>query len=247
MNPRTLARTGALLVTMVASALLTTVSAAASGDFMGGAGGQDVSWPQCGRDVPISFDTFTVVGVNDGEPFTMNPCFAHQYQAMLGGHAAPPSVYINLQYGATANGYSNCAEADAGCKSYDYGYLAAQYAYTQANYQTHGASLRSSTWWLDVETANDWSDNTGLNAQVVHGAIAYMKTTGHRLGVYSTPRQWYDIVGGYNPGPGIGNWVAGAAALDDYNMCFQPLWAGAPVWLIQYLNDDRDLDEDHSC
>lgn len=241
------ARFGALLSTAAVAVALTTVPAAASGDYIAGAGGQDISWPQCGRDVPVPFETFTVVGVNGGEPFTMNPCFADQYRAMLLSHAAPPTLYINLQYGATQNGYGNCADADAACQSYDYGYLAAQYAYTQANYRTGGASLRASTWWLDVETANDWSDTTGLNAQVVRGAVAYLKTTNHRIGVYSTPRQWYEIVGGYNPGPGIGNWVAGAADLSDFEMCYQGLWPGAPVWLFQYLNDSRDLDEDHSC
>jgi hypothetical protein len=168
---------------------------------MSGAGGQDISWPQCGTGVPIPSDTFTVVGINGGEPFTMNPCFADQYRAMLNGHAAAPSLYINLQYGATKSGYSNCSDADARCQSYDYGYLAAQYAYTQANYRTGGASLRAATWWLDVETANDWNDDQGLNAQVVRGALAYLKTTNHRIGVYSTPRQWSEIVGGYNPGP----------------------------------------------
>lgn len=247
MTWKTFARLGALLSTLVAAALITTVPAAASGDFMGGAGGQDISWPQCGRDVPLPSDTFTVVGVNNGEPFTMNPCFADQYRAMLGSHAAAPSLYINLQFGTSPNGYSGCADGDTACQAYDYGYLAAQYAYTQANYKTGGASLRASTWWLDVETANDWNDDSNLNAQVVRGAIAYLQTTRHRIGVYSTPGQWWDIVGGYTPGAGVGNWVAGAEALDDYTMCFQPLWAGAPVWLFQYLNLDRDLDEDHSC
>ncbi len=238
---------GALLTSVAAAALLTTVPAAASGDYMAGAGGQDISWPQCGRDVPISADTFTVVGVNGGEPFTMNPCFADQYRSMLGGHAAPPSVYINLQYGTTTSGYSNCADADQACQAYDYGYLAAQYAYTRANYRTGGASLKASTWWLDVETDNTWSDNTSLNARVVAGAIDYLKTTGHRIGVYSTPYMWHVIAGGYAPGPGVGNWVAGASSLDDFTMCFHSLWAGAPVWLYQYLNFDRDLDENHSC
>jgi hypothetical protein len=244
---KTLARVGALLSTAAATLMLTAVPAAASGDFMSGAGGQDISWPQCGTSVPITSDTFTVVGINGGEPFTMNPCFADQYRAMLNGHAAAPSLYINLQYGATQSGYSNCSEADTRCQSYDYGYLAAQYAYTQANYRTGGASLRAATWWLDVETANNWNDDQGLNAQVVRGALDYLKTTNHRVGVYSTPQQWGEIVGGYNPGPAIGNWVAGAGGLDDYSMCYQPLWAGAPVWLFQYLNLDRDLDEDHSC
>lgn len=238
----------ALLLTLVtAGALMTAVPAAASGDYIAGAGGQDISWPQCGRDVPLPAETFTVVGVNNGQPFTMNPCFAGQFRAMGGSHAGPPSVYINLDYGETPRGFSGCAPDDHACLAYDYGYMAAVYAYTQANYLTAGSSLRTGTWWLDVETANIWGSDRNLNAQVVRGAIEYLRTTGHRIGVYSTPRQWYSIAGAYNPGPSIGNWVAGAGSLDDYAMCYRSLWPGAPVWLYQYLNLDRDLDENHSC
>lgn len=249
MTWKTFARMGSLLSSLVAASTLalSAVPASASGDYINGAGGQDISWPQCGNDVPLPGDTFTVVGVNNGEPFTMNPCFAGQFRAMTGSRAAAPSVYINLQYGETTDGFSNCSADDHGCQAYDYGYTAALYAYTQANYRTGGASLHTGTWWLDVETMNDWNDNSGLNAQVIRGALDYLKTTGHRLGVYSTPGQWYQIAGAYTPGPGIGNWVAGAESLDDYSMCFQSLWPGASVWLYQYLDLDRDLDEDHSC
>ena len=94
---------------------------------------------------------------------------------------------------------------------------------------------------------SNWSDNTGLNARVVAGAIDYLKTTGHRIGVYSTRRQWNEITGGWNPGSGIGNWVAGADSLDDFSRCGANLWDGAPVWVVQYLNWDLDLDQDRSC
>lgn len=241
------ARMGLLLVLGVAGALLTASPAAASGDYIAGAGGQDISWPQCGRAVALPAETFTVVGVNNGEPFTMNPCFADQFRAMGGSHAGAPSVYINLDYGETNRGFSGCAADNHACLAYDYGYMAALYAYTQANYRTGGASLRTGTWWLDVETLNVWGGDQGLNAQVIHGALDYLRVTGHRTGVYSTPRQWRQIAGGYNPGPSVGNWVAGADGLDDYSMCYHSLWPGASVWLYQYLNDDRDLDEDHSC
>ncbi len=243
---KTRARLGAMTIA-AAAAVLAVTPAAASGDYIPGAGGQDISWPQCGRQVPLPADTFTVVGVNDGTPFTMNPCFGQQYAAMKQSHAAPPSVYINLDYGQSSNGYDHCADGDAVCQAYDYGYLAAEYAYTRANYTTSGDSLEASTWWLDVETENAWSDDQQLNARVVNGAIDYLKTTGHRIGVYSTPEQWREITGGWNPGPGIGNWVAGANSLDDFSECFRALWPGAPVWLYQYENSDRDLDEDHSC
>ncbi|HEX6548074.1 MAG TPA: hypothetical protein VF134_04960 [Candidatus Dormibacteraeota bacterium] len=235
------------LVTAAALAVVTALPVSASGDYMSGHGGSDVSWPQCGRAVDITPDSFSIVGVNNGRPFTMNPCFAGQYAWSKGGHAAPASVYINLEYGETSDGYNRCAAADHGCAAYDFGFLTAQYAYTVANYTSHGDSLHASTWWLDVETDNVWNDNTGLNAQVIRGALEYLRSTGHKMGVYSTPHMWGVIAGGYNPGPSVGNWIAGADSTDDYSQCFNPLWPGGQVWVFQYLNYDIDLDQNHAC
>ena len=232
----------------LAALALTAIPASASGDYVTSANGADISWPQCDQPLPdIPPETFGVVGVNDGETFTVNPCFRQEWEWMKGGHAGASSVYINLDYGTTTDGYSQCSADDPVCGAYDYGYKAAEFAYTRANYETGGESLKASTWWLDVETVSHWADDQFLNARLVSGAVDYLKTTGHRIGVYSTARQWHEIVGGWNPGPGIGNWVAGAEGLDDYALCTASFWAGAPVWLIQYLNWDRDLDEDHSC
>jgi hypothetical protein len=235
-------------VAVLSALALTAVPASASGDYIHNADGADVSWPQCDKPLPaIPQETFGIVGVNGGETFTMNPCFRQEWNWMKGGHAGAPSVYINVNYGTSTEGYSQCPAEDAACGAYDFGYKAAEFAYTRANYETNGESLKASTWWLDVETMSIWDDNQGLNARVVAGAIDYLKTTGHRIGVYSTRRQWHEITGGWNPGAGIGNWVAGARALNDYSLCSAGFWPGAPVWLIQYLDWDRDLDEDHSC
>jgi hypothetical protein len=244
---KTLLRTLALAAALSALAL-TAVPASASGDYIHQADGADISWPQCDKPLPaIPQETFGIVGVNNGETFTMNPCFRQEWNWMKGGHAGPPSVYINVNYGSSTEGYSQCTAEDAACGAYDFGYKAAEFAYTRANYETNGESLKASTWWLDVETMSTWNDNQQLNARVVAGAIDYLQTTGHKIGVYSTRRQWNEITGGYNPGAGIGNWVAGADGLQDYSLCSASFWAGAPVWLIQFLNFRRDLDEDHSC
>ncbi len=243
------ARIGALLSAAAAACLLGVTPAAAGGPYTNGAAGTDISWPQCSR----GFDTmpsndFTVVGINDGTPFTTNPCFPSQYAYMAGHGFQTLGVYLNLQYGEADNGYSSCAAGDHACRAYDYGYLAAQYAYTQANYFSHGDTLTNvSTWWLDVETMNVWNDDVRLNAQVVHGALDFLTTTGKYVGVYSTPGQWGEIAGGYNPGPTIGNWVAGADSTDDAGMCGGALWPGGQVWIFQYLNLDIDLDQNRSC
>lgn len=242
-----LLRASAVLTALIGLAL-SAVPAAAGGDYITTTGGSDISWPQCGKPLPpIDPRSFGIVGVNGGQTFTMNPCFQQEWAWMQGGGAAPASVYINLDFGVISDGYHGCASDDPICGSYDYGYMAAEWAYTRANYLTNGAALKASTWWLDVETMSDWNDNPLLNAHVVAGAIDYLKTTGHHVGVYSTRRQWGQITGGWNPGPGIGNWVAGADGIDDFSLCAASIWDGAPVWVIQYLNFDLDIDWDRAC
>jgi hypothetical protein len=246
---KTLARTAALLFAAASATLLSAAPAFAGGSYSNGAYGTDISWPQCGRGYDtIPANDFTVVGVNGGEPFTMNPCFGNQYGYMRASGFQSPSLYINLQYGEADNGYSGCGAGDHACRAHDYGYLAAQYAYTQANFITRGDTLaHTSTWWLDVETMNTWSDDSNLNAQVVRGALEFLTSTGKRVGVYSTPGQWGQIAGGYNPGHSIGNWVAGADSTEDAGMCQDALWAGGEVWIFQYLNYDLDIDQNRSC
>lgn len=248
MTRKTLGRMAALLAA-AAACLLGSVTASASGPYAVGSHGSDISWPQCSRgfdSIPVG--DFTVVGVNGGKPFTMNPCFGGQYAYMRNSGFQSPGVYVNLQYGEADNGYSGCAAGDRACRAHDYGYLAAQYAYTQANFLSHGDTLASvATWWLDVETMNEWNDDQGLNSQVVRGALEFLRSTGKRTGIYSTPGQWSQIAGGFNPGPAVGNWVAGAAGVDDGGMCATPLWAGGQVWIFQYLNFDIDLDQNGSC
>ena len=167
MLSKTLRRSAALLAA-VAGLVLTAEPAAASGDYITTTGGSDISWPQCGQPMPpIDGNSFGIVGVNGGQTFSMNPCFRQEWAWMQAGGAAPPSVYINVDFGLTSDGYDSCLTDDQVCGAYDYGYKAAEFAYTRANYETNGGSLKASTWWLDVETMSNWSDNTGLNARVV--------------------------------------------------------------------------------
>ena len=245
---KSLARMGSTLVAAAAIFAMSAVPAAASGDYINGSDGADISWPQCGGALPaVPRETFGIVGINGGSPYTDNDCFRQEWAWAQAGKAGYPSIYMNLDFGATYNGERKCAASDPGCASYEYGWEAAEYAYTKANYLTGGQSLGPGTWWLDVETMNDWSDQSILNDYVISGAVDYLKTTGRRVGIYSTPMQFRAIAGSWHPGNDVGNWVAGANSLRDYSMCLSGFWPGAQVWLIQYLNLDLDLDQNHSC
>jgi hypothetical protein len=208
--------------------------------------GADISWPQCGGSTPTDrVYQFAIIGVTGGQPFSPNPCLATEYRwAAASGF---PELYVNLQYGETNNGPLHCSDQDTGCLAYNYGYETVEWAVRYASDSTGGATNSAPIWWLDVETENAWSNDPDQNAYVIQGALDYLQLAFNRgVGVYSTSYQWSEIAGSFAP-PGIPNWVAGAAALNDSNACLSPIWPGAQVWAVQYLNLDLDLDQDVGC
>lgn len=221
-------------------------TASAHGPMPSNQAGTDISWPQCGGDYPGGY-SWAVIGVTGGLPFTANPCFQGEYDWAY-RWSLPTQLYINLQYGQSASGPLTCLDADPSCQAYNYGWKAAADAYNLAARETLGSStVRVSTWWLDVETGNDWSDDVGLNSYVIQGAIDYLeRMQGRTVGVYSTAYQWSEIAGAYAP-PDVPNWVAGGDGLGDWGKCSRPLWPGGVVWAFQSLNWDIDLDEDLTC
>ena len=76
--------------------------------YRSGQVGFDISYPNCAAPPPDT-QSFTVIGLNAGRPFTTNPCFAGEWAA-----ARPPrSVYINTAYSPTLARHitSDCAAA----------------------------------------------------------------------------------------------------------------------------------------
>jgi hypothetical protein len=232
----------ALLVAGLLAALPISVSAA--GSLPSGSVGADISWPQCGTPYPAGY-TFGIIGVTGGHPFSGNPCFGSEFGwAQATGSA---QLYVNLAYGQSPTGPLQCGGGDAGCQAYNYGYLSAMWARQYAHDQTGGASDASHVWWLDVETENIWSGDTDQNSYLIQGALDYLqRSAGLVVGVYSTSWMWAEIAGSFAP-PNTPNWVAGANGLDDGPKCSAAFWAGAPVWGIQYLNFDLDLDQNTGC
>ncbi|MDE2281571.1 MAG: hypothetical protein KGJ92_02215, partial [Actinomycetales bacterium] len=56
--------------------------------------GYDISFPQCGGTLPTGMG-FGIVGVNDGRPYTTNPCLATEIQWATSSLAATPQFYVN--------------------------------------------------------------------------------------------------------------------------------------------------------
>ena len=232
------------LATVVLTLIAVSQPAFASSRFAPDPAGYDESFPACHGGPPAPATGTAIIGVTAGRAFTRNPCFADLFaRAIQDGQS--PSFYMNLNYpsGPTASRgqtgpRGTCQPSAADCRAYNYGYNAAG----DADRYARSVVPNPDRWWLDVETANFWSPNTALNAQVIQGAIDYWKARGVNLGIYSIVPMWHKIAGGF--APGLRNWVArtsGAVAPPSY--C-SPRYAfgGGTVSLVQYWDGKYDVD-----
>ena len=155
--------------------------------------GNDISWPQCGQPYPAR-PAFGVVGVNDGRPYTANPCLVQEDR--WASASGVVEFYMN-----TAN--PGVAAPDA----YAYGFDAARDAYGSATAQVNAGPGHE--WWLDVETGNSWSGDQAANSAVIAGSVGFFQGRGIWIGIYSTRYQWGVITGGASM-PLVPTWVPGA-------------------------------------
>jgi hypothetical protein len=205
--------------------------------------GYDVSWPECGGAMPPS-SQIAVVGVDDGHPFSQNPCL--QQEAAWASTAGERAQYMVvdspvgwssahvLQY-AYHGPAGDCTSSEYACQSFNWGYNA---AYADVQYAaSQGATSRQ--WWLDIElptatsidpsgpdcySANFWVCDPKLNSLAIVGAVTALKQQGKAVGVYSTQSQWQKITGGLPLGVPI--WIAG--------------WSGAPATYCDPANASTD-------
>jgi len=216
--------------------------ASATGISPAGAVGYDVSWPNC-RVSPPKNPSFGIVGVSGGLAFRPNRCLfreAHWFEKV--------SLYLNTGYAGMkraeqfADHPRKCSHDDEACLAYDFGYNAGAYALDYAAKQ----DVHESTWWLDVETVNSWSDTVSYNRASLQGMVDAIKR--HSLfptiGFYAYPGQWRTITGGWQNG--YPNWVATGG--DNYKLavswCKGQSFTGGPTWLTQYTTR---LDDDYVC
>ena len=230
--------------------------------------GNDISWPQCGGDLPAP-PAFAIIGVNGGRPDTVNPCLAGQLAwanrtaAAAGG--TPAAVYVNtaatgpvesLWWPASnayqghdiSNPYGTCDGSASPACTYVHGYAMAFNDVAMLK-EAGGSDVRR-TWWLDVETGNSWLPDTAANAAELEGMTAYLVEAGADVGIYSTGYQFGEIAGGVGPGSNLyklRNWLAGAdSASSAQEFCAaEPLTEGATVTTTQFT--DGNLDYNYLC
>jgi hypothetical protein len=257
---------------MVVLALaLTSVGAGASTAWAEGPDthGHDISHPQCRRDFPAD-SAFGIVGINQGRPFSLNPCLRSQYQWAV-GRPAGAAVYVNTSNPAPSSAYywprsgskdpalcvDSTSTTDPGC-AYDYGWHAA--ASALKNGKRLGGGVVGHTWWLDVETTNNWNGDGPSNTAVLQGMYDYLRSHGvAKVGLYSTSYQWQKITGGYTaasadryrtawaphvtpdfPLHDAPLWIATTGSLSNARTLCETSFTGAPTQMVQTQKDGFD-------
>ncbi|NUT70504.1 hypothetical protein [Pseudarthrobacter sp. C4D7] len=234
----------------------------------GGPLGNDVSWPQCGTDLPAP-PAFAVVGVNGGRPGTVNPCLAAQLawadQSAESAGGTPAAVYVNTAaagpgeslwwpagntYGETSvsNPYGLCDGTASPACAYIHGYATA--ADDAAILKEADGSGVHRMWWLDVETGNSWLWDKAANMAELEGMTAYLQGAGAKVGIYSTAYQFGEIAGAVDQRSNLyalPNWLAGPdSAWSAREYCgAAPLTPGGTVTTTQFTEDN--LDYNYRC
>ncbi len=229
--------------------------------------GYDISYPQCGGDYPASFD-FAIVGVNGGRVYDINPCFAgsgrHASQLQWAGPDAElyfntgnPGPHLSSYWPGGAADPRECEtdgtpQQDTSDCAFNYGWNATGHAYGAAldAYLELGWTEPDAdrlpddvTIWLDVEEANSWRGDRGLNVAALEGAVAYLESMGtQRIGFYSTPRLWDRITGGTDAFADHPAWHAGARDRSDAERrcAEEPAFTGGQLAMVQWVEDGLD-------
>lgn len=230
------------LACLVLAGLIASYSVVfAQGIYAAGSVGNDVSWPNCNVKAPTNA-AFGIVGVTGGLGFSPNNCLAKQ-----AGWFKNLSLYVNTGYPGKSYGlkYQNsprqCSDTDLNCLAYNYGYNAGLYAINYASNQ----NITASTWWLDVETMNSWTNDYQQNINSLQGETDALKAAGvTTVGVYSTTAQWGTITNSWQNN--LPNWGATTwrTAKQAAKYCTGHNFTGGGTWLIQYSGS---LDQDYAC
>jgi len=238
--------------------------------------GIDISYPQCGRQVPKT-QAFGIVGVNGGLANTTNPCLADQLlwaSKSLGGTPQERiQLYVNTANPGGLNTASwptnSTAENPHGvCNGSDTIACAWQYGWNRATEDvlerfkpaaaSAGINMAPSNyiWWLDVETMNTWkaptsSFNTQSNTAVLEGMTAHFASISARVGIYSTAYQWGQIVGSSVSASsnlnGLKNWRPGGANLSTAKQACSAAPLTANGIVVLTQFVSKNLDYDYSC
>ena len=218
--------------------------------------GADASWPQCprgmgipqkrtlGAPMPLRSARFVVLGLTNGPSFTPNPCLADQVawvrqRRMLVGayavHSRPDAATVERL--ATRGPYDGATRLGA---QRNVGYQQALFAVDQMR----RAGLTTPFVWVDVEPVPDfdWGPDLEANAAVIAGAVRGYQDSGLKVGYYSTPLLWQQVVGDRTLGR-LPEWrAAGQTSRAEALRRCEADWSfgGGQAVMAQWVELDRD-------
>ena len=188
--------------------------------------GYDVSYPQCRATLP-SGAAFAIVGVNGGAPLLSNRCFAEQ---MAWAKQTPArAVYVNTAYSGDGDPVS-------------YGRRLIDDAIAREHASGAGPT---SMWWLDVELTNTWRGTQQENATVLASMAARLQELGARVGIYSSPQQWTEIAGDWQPGLPVWNATGPGRRAQALTACAES-FAGSTTSIAQWVQKENGRVLDHN-
>jgi hypothetical protein len=254
---------GGVVAVLASAAFVSSANAA-------GSVGYDISYPQCNATFP-SGGAFGIVGVNDGLPFSVNPCLGTVDGAsQLGWAGMNAGLYANTADPGPAlsshwpNGQTTPKQCNTGSNPgsntpechYDYGWNAAADSYQDAvsayvalGWASPGATRTpvANQWWLDVEAANSWTSTPTLNVQALQGEADYLTSVGAAgVGFYANASDWQSITGSTTVFSSFPSWVPGAASLSEAeSRCIGGGFTGGVVALTQFVSGG--FDDDYQC
>lgn len=217
--------------------------------------GSDVSWPQCpegmgipdrptqGMPMPRETSEFVVIGLTNGPSFTPNPCLVDQV-AWAKQHRQLVAAYAVVSYPREdqLREFRNDGPFDGSNRLgalRNTGYQAAMYT-VQAMAR---ADLPSPIVWVDVEpvTGYEWSGDKVANAAVVEGTVRAYRDSDLRVGFYSTPYMWSEIVGDYATGAPEWRAAGETSRAEALDRCGED-WSiqGGSALMGQWVEDRRD-------
>ncbi len=217
--------------------------------------GADISWPQCppgmgipqkrtlGMPLPLDTAEFVIIGLTNGPGFFPNPCLPDQVEWVRSrGLMAAAYAVASFPDDATVTTYAGSGPFDGSTRL---GALQ-NTGYQQARFNVTSmlrTGLETPVVWVDVEPVPDfeWSADLEANAAVVEGVARGYRDAGYRIGVYSTPYLWSEVVG--DLALKVPEWrAAGHTSRDEaLNRCGTD-WViqGGPGVLGQWVEADRD-------
>jgi hypothetical protein len=179
----------------------------------------------------------------------------HEPAAVLYANTANPGPALSSYWptGQDFPKYCDPADTDSPDCAYDYGWNAAADSYQDAvdAYVSLGLAPGGATstphaneWWLDVESANSWEQDTANNVAALQGAVDSLLAKGAAsVGFYANAGDWQTITGGTTAFSSHPGWRAGTgSAKRAVVYCGTTSFTGGPTKYSQYSSGGFDAD-----